>query len=156
MPLTITSGVPKISKQFQKNNAGHGRGRPPRELVSSGLGLATVMTALFFAPRLYAAAVVIGWQAPMARSAQYELEIAKDAGFAEIVFKEKVQGTGYVWEASEEGVYHWRLVRPATAPGVERNTFISGSFAALDAAPERPSPARLSWGPEPGADRYKL
>src|SRR5690606_30237101 len=66
----------------------------------------------------------------------------------------EVHGTGYVWDAPGEGVYHWRLRRPGAVG--EGSTFVSGSFAAVEAGVERAKPARLAWEPEPGADRYKL
>jgi hypothetical protein len=97
----------------------------------------------------------IVWHVPIDPRLSYRLEIAKDSGFVEIVHQNSVRGQNLRWETEVEGVYHWRLVRESP-PGTERNTFLSGSFAAIDQSLVRQKRALLTWDPVAGAEKYKL
>src|SRR5690606_10851349 len=85
----------------------------------------------------------------------FDLEVARDVQFTDIAFTQPVTDQHFQWDAPAQGVYHWRLVRKGS-DGEERNTFISGSFVAVQPAANDGDPARISWAPVDGADRYKL
>jgi hypothetical protein len=155
-------GAPNIPKRAVKNKRG-------TRLLAAGV-LAALAAASGAAQRASAITASIAWQVPMRADDRFVLEIAKDPDFGETVLEQEVTGSGFIWEAPEEAVYHWRLRRGGLTgarqpgagedglivPGVEGSTFVSGSFAVVAGGTERQSPARLTWEPEPGADHYKL
>ncbi len=147
----MTYGEANIAKARRKDN------RP--KLLGLALAAALLTAASAAADFAYAIPVSIAWQVPLRSDERYALEVSKDAFFAEIVLVTEVRGTGFSWELEDEGVYHWRLLRPGRTyeqvAGAEGSTFVSGSFVALDAS-EREAPARISWPRIEGADRYKL
>lgn len=101
--------------------------------------------------------VQIGWQVPLSREVAFTLEVARDAGFSQIVLSTQVRGTGHLWVAPGEGVYHWRLGKADKKGwGGEVMSTVSGSFVALDPTTERSEPARISWGGVKEADQYKI
>jgi hypothetical protein len=177
-PSSKGSEAPNIPNGWQTDKSrtagrsGKKSGNPHNLVtVGDGLGVGTALTArlasgvrvalaaaLALSASLAAALPVeIGWQIPLTQGGPYLLEIAKDAGFGEIVHSASVTGKGYPWDAPAEGVYHWRLARPGQASrGGEVTTFVSGSFAVIDPASLRERPARLSWEPVEGANNYKL
>lgn len=109
------------------------------------------------APHAFAIPAAIAWQIPLLADERYILEVAKDPGFADIALTAEVRGTGYAVDLKDEGIYHWRLLRPGRElTGAEGSTFVSGSFAALESGPQRQRSVRLGWPATPGADRYKL
>ena len=101
--------------------------------------------------------VQIGWQVPLSREVSFILEVARDSGFSQIVLTTQVRGTGHLWVAPAEGVYHWRLAKAdKKGTGSEVVSTVSGSFVALDPAAERKDPVRISWGKVLEADQYKI
>ena len=126
--------------------------------------LATWLIAAFGAiapsPLAFSLPVTIAWDVPLKQGETYNLEIADTPGFAKSLFNTEVKGNGYLWQAPDEGVYHWRLTRPGrrseSASGVETSSLASGSFAIVDPALKRDQAARLSWDPVSGADKYKI
>src|SRR4051812_38391342 len=58
------------------------------------------------AQRAAAIPVDVAWQIPLNESDVYELEVARDPGFATVVLNRRVQGVGVTWDAPSEGVYH--------------------------------------------------
>ena len=104
--------------------------------------------------------VPIAWDVPLERGETYDLEIADSPGFSKTLLRAAVKGAGYMWEAPSEGVYHWRLMRPGkkseSTVGSEVSSLASGSFVIVDPGVKREQPARISWEPAVGADRYKI
>ena len=104
--------------------------------------------------------VPIAWDVPLERGETYDLEIADSPGFSKTLLHAAVNGSGYTWEAPSEGVYHWRLMRSsiksASAVDSEVSALASGSFVIFDPGVKREQPARISWEPAAGADRYKV
>ena len=104
----------------------------------------------------------IAWDVPLVAGESYQLEVARDSGFATPVATVRVRGNGFLWDAPSEGVYHWRIIqapfRPPTSTQKvdDASTFVSGSFVIVDPAAQRDKPARLTWEPVVGADRYKI
>jgi hypothetical protein len=99
----------------------------------------------------------IAEQVPLNIAEWYLLEVAKDPGFGQIVLKAEVHGAALAWDAPGEGVYHWRLAKLKKKNlGADVVTFVSGSVVGFQAKTKREKPARLSWSPAPGADRYKI
>jgi hypothetical protein len=73
------------------------------------------------------------------------------------VFETQVRGTGFLWIAPQEGVYHWRLAKAdKKGLGGEVVSTVSGSFVALDPEISRPKAARISWAAVKGSDQYKI
>lgn len=96
-------------------------------------------------------------QVPLNPRERYEVEIARDPGFGQIVLKAEILGATLAWDAPSEGVYHWRLAKlNKKNVGGDVVTFVSGSVVAIDAKTKREKPARITWEPALGADRYKL
>lgn len=101
--------------------------------------------------------VQIAWQVPLNRDVAFILEVARDAGFGQRVFQTQVRGTGHLWIAPQEGVYHWRLSKADKKMfGGEVMSTVSGSFVAIDPEVSRPKPAKVSWAGVKGADQYKI
>ena len=101
--------------------------------------------------------VPIADQVPLNVAEWYLLEVAKDPGFGQIVLKAEIHGAALAWDAPGEGVYHWRLAKLKKKNlGADVVTFVSGSVIAFQSKTKRDKPARLTWSPAPGADRYKI
>lgn len=147
MMLKTLTGASNLAKATEKDNRYKARGW--RLGLLSSLSMAALTAQAIPAS--------IAWQIPLRADERYELELAKDPGFNQMILTTEVRGTGYTTDVVDEGVYHWRLMRPAQGlAGIDRSTFVSGSFAALAPAADRTLAARLSWPATPGADRYKL
>jgi len=103
--------------------------------------------------------VVAGPAGGKSPAAGLTLEVAADKGFAEVIYTGPADRSGVqTIDVPHEGVYHWRFLRPAR-PGdsAERSSHMSGTFAAFESTGVAgASPARLTWQPAEGADRYKL
>ncbi|MBM4251941.1 MAG: hypothetical protein FJ146_08210 [Deltaproteobacteria bacterium] len=104
--------------------------------------------------------VSIAWDVPLENGETYDLEIADSPGFAMIQLRTIVRSSGFSWAAPREGVYHWRLMRrgvqSSVSDRVEVSALASGSFAVIDPGLERVKPAKISWDPVRGSDRYKV
>ena len=171
-----------ITNRLGKDNQGPwARGRRPDNLASGRFfpvfaGIFWLVAAGVAKPAL-AIPVAIAWQVPLNDAENYLLEVARDPGFGQVVLSQNVRGTSVRADLENEGVYHWRLTRqssvaPATSPDAaggperstppmseERSSFVSGSFALVDAASHgaaREHAPRLTWPSEGDADRYKL
>jgi hypothetical protein len=161
MTLNTESGAPKIYKSTEKLKFLH------HSLDLADTILLRIKAAIFSTIILaclvtnpnegFALPVVIGWQVPLTGSHKYQLEVASDPGFGNIVQTAQVQGKSQSWEAPTEGVYHWRLMRLGkTASASEASTFVSGSFIAVDPSLDRTRPAKISWDRVERADSYKI
>jgi len=126
-------------------------------VIGGGFKSAVIVAGLFCASGAQAIPTQFAWQVRLNAKNTYGLQVSNDKGFSELAHEAVVKGPKfYNWEAPSEGVYHWRLLRPQTADGAERNTFLSGSFAVIDPSISREQPAVLSWDKVEGADRYKI
>jgi len=101
--------------------------------------------------------VPLRWESLSRGSRGITLEIARDPGFSDIVYTAEASGSGVTAALPHEGVYHWRLLRPATG-GAEVSSPQSGSFAALGVARPGDPPARLQWpaAEGEGISRYRV
>lgn len=161
--LTTEAGAEKIYKLTEKLKFLHCSARRIGRL-GSGAGR-VYLTPLILAVlagyplQLNALPVTIGWQVPLSPAHAYQLEVSSDPGFGVTVHSAPVTGKSLAWDAPKEGVYHWRLMRVGKTGGPqEASTFVSGSFIAVDPSlgQQRSRPAKISWDPVEGADRYKL
>ncbi len=104
--------------------------------------------------------VSIAWDVPLENGEAYDLEIADSPTFATTLLRTVVRTSGFSWNAPNEGVYHWRLMRAghdlSSNKTIEVSALASGSFAVLDPILERIQPAKITWQPVQGADRYKV
>jgi hypothetical protein len=141
MAAEIASGVQNVTKPLKKIKAGR---------------LLLAAAAMAWPGAAVAVPVSVAWQVPLNESERYILQVTREAGFGTFLLNRQVDGNGFTWDTPGEGVFHWRLTRPGkTGRGVEGSTFVSGSFVAVSGG-ERKKPARISWQPIAGADRYKL
>ncbi len=92
------------------------------------------------------ATVVLRWQ-PVAGAAAYEIEVARDRGFADRVVMERVQVPGYRWRAIPEVRHYWRVRSVDGAGRIGPWSEIRAIEAALGApAPLEPGEgARFTW-----------
>jgi hypothetical protein len=150
------SGVANLPNPVEKNNNSMAFAAHP-SLYNILIFMAIILPWGVMPASMAAVPVALSWQVDLAPGTTYTLEISSDKGFGQIVGTEEVSGgRSFDWSAPEEGVYHWRLLRPTREPGAERNTFLSGSFVAIDSGVKRDRPAIVNWTAEPKADRYKI
>jgi hypothetical protein len=122
-----------------------------------GMNPLIILFSLAVAHEAGAIPVELNWQVRLNPGNAYTVEISADKGFSEVVATAPIRGPKfYKWEAPSEGVYHWRLLRPKTIDGAERNTFLSGTFTVIDSSLSRKKPAILKWEGDEKADRYKI
>ncbi len=161
MTLNTESGAPKIYKSTEKLKFLHNSLNSLAAFLPriKAVSASTLVLACFTTSSIEALAlpVTIGWQVPLTGNHNYQLEVASDPGFATIVLTAEVQGKSQSWDAPNEGVYHWRLLRLGkTAPANEASTFVSGSFVAVDPSLARARPAKITWDQVEKADSYKI
>ena len=115
---------------------------------------------VFGSTKAHGISVTLNWQ-QVARPGSNKgliLEVSGDKGFGEFVYTGPANPTGlHSLEVPREGVYHWRMVRPAK-PGEtsEQSSPMSGTFAAFEPAGSESANPKLTWQAAAGADRYKL
>src|SRR5687768_7932150 len=107
MTTHASSGYPTIAKGNGNNKKSGAAPRAPH-----GLWQILALLLGLVAGRAAAIPVTIAWDVPLNKGETYVLEVAKDPGFGEIALTTTVKGTGHLWNAPGEAVYHWRLARP--------------------------------------------
>ena len=92
------------------------------------------------------ATVVLRWQ-PVADAAAYEIEVARDGGFADRVVVERTEVPGYRWRAIPEMRHYWRVrsVDASGRTGPWSETKVIEAALAAPAPTEPAEGARFTW-----------
>ncbi|MBI3181263.1 MAG: hypothetical protein HYZ28_03880 [Myxococcales bacterium] len=115
------------------------RAKPDRSRV--GLGGLTLLLSVLIGLGAYAqtARVALRWKA-VPGAARYELEIARDSGFKQVVLRTAVETAGHRWEELPAVTYYWR-VRSIDAEGRLGEWSAPQTIAPAAAAPSPVAPA---------------